>query len=455
MDRKASLRSPLGRLSSNLHCIQPAPPSKTNAAKSHRSRFVPPKVTKTTHPSCVRPPSSRRADARPPDTYPAVTDRLWVMVAKAQSTGRGKTPSGRVAPSASNTRPTTRSTHTQSEADSLIESNTSSRPRALRPQQHAAFTTCILAPRNVTINDQQRVAPTPFKHFGTQPEPSAYRESLRRASVFITFGDDAKRKEADIAAQYSFMCAKHLCEAEFATFATETFFLGEKRSTAPVEDRQWRAERMLQLVCPPASNAHWSKPPLLDHSVARSDDFSWDVRPDCAYWVSTRGFNDAYVHNIKGACYVHQGWVLAPYLSVEFKRDDDTIDVARVQAVVAGSMALYNRFQLCLSANEGATADSIAHLSHYTIVFTGSNYTVWKLRPNFVAEAQVDGSLEWNGCSMNLIDQGDCTRSYDVHRLVEWINEIHRWGLATHAPACERDVKQVLEREGVEISSIE
>ena len=36
---------------------------------------------------------------------------------------------------------------------------------------------------------------------------------------------------------------------------------------------------------------------------------------------------------------------------------------------------------------------------------------------------------------------GDCTRRWGVMRLIDWLNEIHCWGLTVHARHCERDIK--------------
>ncbi|MCJ1359377.1 MAG: hypothetical protein MMC33_009379, partial [Icmadophila ericetorum] len=35
----------------------------------------------------------------------------------------------------------------------------------------------------------------------------------------------------------------------------------------------------------------------------------------------------------------------------------------------------------------------------------------------------------------------DCTQVSGVVNFVDWVNEIHRWGLTIHGPACELDIK--------------
>ncbi|TKA68073.1 hypothetical protein B0A55_10956 [Friedmanniomyces simplex] len=305
MDGHKIGRAPLGCISSNRRSLPARNGNKTHllAAKAKTQEQDPNQGSPS-----VTVQKSRRESARQkqqyyalPETDPKATGRLWTTVKMRQ---RGKaTLRGRVKQSSSDSRLPLRSAYTASDAGS-----------------------CILAPRRITIDAKTRITRGPFAHFSTQ-KPTSYRalDKLHAASVLLDLGKDQAK---EIAAYYDFMRAKRLCEAEFATYATETFFLGELRSTAPSEDRLWRAERMLQLVCPPTDDAHWLKPPLLEFDVARSDDYTWDVRPDCAYWISTRGFNEEYVYNIKGACFVYQAWVLCPYLTIEFKRDSEDISTA-------------------------------------------------------------------------------------------------------------------------------
>lgn len=100
--------------------------------------------------------------------------------------------------------------------------------------------------------------PSAFSHFGTAEPHHAcdvdYRrlDGLTGASIWLSM--DQAAVDA-VAAEYKEMRGLGLCENEFATFAKDTFFRGERRSATISEDRQWRAERMLQLICPPKENA--------------------------------------------------------------------------------------------------------------------------------------------------------------------------------------------------------
>ena len=49
--------------------------------------------------------------------------------------------------------------------------------------------------------------------------------------------------------------------------------------------------------------------------------------------------------------------------------------------------------------------DFAEHVRHYGITFTGPSYSVWILTPK-----EYDlGNPSWKGCSMQLIEKGDCT----------------------------------------------
>lgn len=76
---------------------------------------------------------------------------------------------------------------------------------------------------------------------------------LSSANIWVTMDDDTVRA---VAAEYREMRGLGFCEEEFATFAKENFLRGELRSRSVSEDRQWRADRTLQLVCPPKESAH-------------------------------------------------------------------------------------------------------------------------------------------------------------------------------------------------------
>ncbi|EEU34837.1 uncharacterized protein NECHADRAFT_88424 [Fusarium vanettenii 77-13-4] len=395
------------------------------------------------------------------DTDPKTTKELWMTVATIAMSSRG--PASRTAGSRSgrattktgsdagkrSTSASTRSLFDLSESQVTPESTITNATRSISPR-NAKFAKLVLEPRGILINDTNSIVPNAFSHFGTeQPEGDEAIDykmvpGLSGVNIWITLDDDAIK---DITNEYKEMRGQNLCEEEFATLAKELFLHGERRSRSVSQDRQWRAERMLQLVCPPKESAHWRIPPLLDETLAQETDWTWDIRPDCSYWLSLKGFNAKYRFHIQNATYVRDS-ITCPYFTVEFKRDGESEDVAVRQACAAGAIALFNRYSLHIQARKvnPELADDVSNIRHYTLTLVGHKFVFWVLRP------MRDECKKWTGCEMTRLFGADCTDEYAVQELGNWVNEIHRWGLSRHGPSCERDIKNVLNSSGVRTS---
>ncbi|KAL9116464.1 MAG: hypothetical protein Q9187_007011, partial [Circinaria calcarea] len=205
------------------------------------------------------------------------------------------------------------------------------------------------------------------------------------------------------------------------------------------------------LVAIPDDDMLWQIPPVLEGR--QGTDWSFDLRPDCSYWLSLRAFNPRYRGgHLRNAAYVVNNRITCPYFTVEFKRDGDGQSVAINQVAAAGSLALYNRYRLrndALKASKrDCNSDHTGPLRHYALTFVGPLFDVWMLQ---VAPVGADGC--WTGCTMRRLYGADCTDEYGVRDLVDWVNEIHRWGLSRHGPSCEQDIKTVLRVGGVRTSA--
>ncbi|KAH6871916.1 hypothetical protein B0T10DRAFT_541412 [Thelonectria olida] len=306
--------------------------------------------------------------------------------------------------------------------------------RNISPQS-SRFTKLILEPRGILINNTNSIVPSAFSHFSTgQPEDDKtinYKSiaGLSGAHIWVTLNNNTIK---DIAAKYKEMRGQNLYEEEFATLAKEQFLHSERRSRA-------RAERMLQLRIPP----------LLDEALAQETDWTWDIRLDCAYWLSLKGFNTKYRFQIQNATYIRNS-ITCPYFTVEFKRDGEPDNVAVRQVCAAGSLALFNRYSLYTSARKVnlTLANNISNVRHYTLTLVGHKFVFWVIQPT------CDESRKWTGCEMKRLFGADCTDEYAVRELGDWINEIHRWGLSQHGPTCERDIKTILRTSGVRTSDV-
>ena len=106
----------------------------------------------------------------------------------------------------------------------------------------------------------------------------------------------------------------------------------------------------MELVAKPEPKNTWVAPPIIgapeSASLTPSSEYSFDVWPNCAYWLTLEAFCQeyrSYVHRLIHP--IHKKFV-SPYLTIDFKRDLDAEVVVKNQVAVASSLALYNRFRL-------------------------------------------------------------------------------------------------------------
>lgn len=78
----------------------------------------------------------------------------------------------------------------------------------------------------------------------------------------------------------------------------------------------------------------WLGPPLIKKaSVPKT--FSFDIRPDCQYWLSMRSFNPKYAQLYPEHVFVLREQITCPYFTIEFKKDDGSTLKAENQVATA------------------------------------------------------------------------------------------------------------------------
>lgn len=270
-----------------------------------------------------------------------------------------------------------------------------------------------------------------------------YCAKIRGAVDSCVWLEDSEDVIESITREYSCIEREGLCEAEFASYAKETIFRTDPRALSLAKSKRcWRTKRMVELVAKP-NQTFWEMPPLVDSSTAGSDNpnifYDFDVRPDCAYWLSLEAINPEYLSQISEWSFVQKRRITWPYLTIEFKKDDSAGDSTESQVAAAGSVALYNRFclrqQRLKMAGNFWTQKLTKELKHYGLTMEGIYFTIWCIKPVLTP------NFEWGGCRMTRLSWGDCTMHYDAKNLLNWINEIHSWGLTIHGLRCPKDVK--------------
>jgi len=318
------------------------------------------------------------------------------------------------------------------------------------PPKRKNFGAEVLIPRRIIISTTNRSIRDPFKHFGTLPPSRGVAdyialEGIEASKVWLSFDDESIE---EIIEEYEVMGNEGSSEAEYASFAMEVFFKRQRRFAQVPSDRKWRTRRAQQLFVPPNERLSWLAPPPF---MADSQEFKFDIRPDCSYWLSVAGFNRRYRGELAGAVYVHKRVITCPYFTIEFKKQNQSVEQAKVQAATAASVALYNRFllkQRALEITETPWTDFDKNqMRHYIITFVGEEFNIWILEADFGEDND-----SWNGCHMSALWQGSCSSDSVVIQLGRWINEIHRWGLSQHATSCQQDVKNILGNDGMDVS---
>lgn len=309
------------------------------------------------------------------------------------------------------------------------------------------FVQRVLDPRSIKIS--QSFSLKAYKHFVVD-EPNGdrvqYYTEKRKAPDSSVWLQDGDTFVANITQEYDCMNQWKLCEAEFASYAREMILKRERRTRdlqQSDEGRPWKTERMIELVAK-STTASWNRPPLVGKEYARlgdtpSTEYDFDLRPDCAYWLSLQAFALEYMLHVQEHTLVVNETITCPYPTIGFKRDDSEVQVALNQVAAATALALYNRFLLRKESLDAAKQDwdpsHVKPLKHYGITFTSYRYTVWCIR------VQLTNKYEWSGCLMERVYLGNCLSASSLRNLIDWINEIHCWGLTVHGPECQNDIK--------------
>lgn len=306
------------------------------------------------------------------------------------------------------------------------------------------FSTVILNRRGIFIDFMSSSIDT-FVHFGTSAPStdriSHYQQSNNATEVWLNVKDEDVR---GIQREYLYMNVYRLCEAEFSTYAKDTFLKADIRSIDPIPGRPWIVTRMVELVAKPDEAFNWTMPPVIDSNLPMNKRYDFDIRPDCSYWLSVQGFNPEYKNQIREWTFCKDDRMTCSYMTIEFKRDDVAYQAAINQLATFSALALYNRYLLkekrLRATGKPWNIKKFGQLRHYGLTFTGWNYAFWCATPIKSTD------FRWKGCNMRRIYQSNCSNSAGITTLVDWINEIHLWGLTVHAKSCESDVKHCIQQ---------
>ena len=314
-----------------------------------------------------------------------------------------------------------------------------------------------LIPRGIEIQKTKGPDSAPLEgphdHFGSKIPPNSaksrefYREIVHEAlagrverdmtdSIFLSM-DDAFVKTVHKA--YLVLRQAGLPEAEFNTYARQSLFIGQYDILENDAARRLCAVRALQWSLKPRDfdEFEWYIPPLLSPNNPPSKPYDFDIYPDCQFWLCDRILNADYREMLSDIVHCKALRTFCPYFSIEFKAKLESTRIVVNQVVAAGSISLFNRYQLKLYANPHPNPEQLKLVRHFGLTMEKEKWAVWHFTPKIV-----DGA--WAGCKVIPLKHGTCGTEQGVRGLLSWINEIHRWGLCEYALGCEDDIKHIL-----------
>ncbi|KAI1173399.1 hypothetical protein F4777DRAFT_557945 [Nemania sp. FL0916] len=387
--------------------------------------------------------SSRRSSPRAPYSDVAPTDpehitRLWEAVMShldhTVSLRGEKTGSIPVSESVASTS-TPASTYRRRQTPPTSVSGRAKRERLLAAKvTDADFPESVLEPYGITIR-QAGIKKDLQKFFDIMDLPNEPKERLCAYKGLFPHDVWLDPNIQHMNREYKAMQTLGSNEAEYYTYALRYIFPDTPyHASLPWEEteKRWLPVRLLQFVCKPPQN-QWHAPPNISPLTKR---YEWDIRPDCAYYLSLQAFKSGLRSDVQEHTSVAQKRAFCPYLTIEFNRDENNLATARHQVAIASAMALYNRYRLkdtALRMNKNGWSDEHKNqMRHYGITFAASNWKLWCTVPKTFPE--------WTGCTMLTIHSGDCCIPKDAEKLVTAINDNHYWGLQIHGKSCKSDV---------------
>ncbi|KAI1123187.1 hypothetical protein F5Y10DRAFT_57349 [Nemania abortiva] len=424
-------------------CKRQRPRSKwppTDSEASARPSYTLPTASSSARTRASKSTSSLYSDVAATD--PEYTAWLWKAVMSPldpTASSRGKRTGTSSAPRSTTSASTlvSRQTRQQTLLTSAPASGKTKQEPAAKVTD-ADFPESVLETHGVTIREDG-VNQDLRKSFNILDLPSDPKERLDIYKKSFALDAWLEPDIIRIRREYKSMQVYQSNEAEYAAYALSNIFLDEPRYPwLPQEEGEkcWLPVRMLQLVCKPPQTK-WHAPPAVNPPKKQCE-YKWDIRPDCAYYVSLQAFDPNLRPNIHRHILALQKRAFCPYLTIEFKKDEDSLAVARHQVAVASAIALYNRYRLKREALEISGGDlewSEQHksqLRHYGITFAASSWILWCTVPKTFPD--------WTGCTMSDIFSGDCCILPSAQKLVSVINDIHYWGLQTHGKSCKSDI---------------
>lgn len=367
--------------------------------------------------------TATNVDSAIPDSAPSQTDRLWSAVTTAS---RSDTQDGATTDYVS-------TTIKSADCDDEDYEITALRPRGVK------MIWCI--PGEINEN--------PFYHFQTKIAPEsgkvAHYQKLLSPEIdqFIDGGPAFnERLEAEYKTGRLWRYSKRRWINLAITFLFRQDVMNRDRKKTGLFMAERKDEELIE------SFLDWFTPPIL----AEDDDTKpcdFKLFTDIAYWLSLQAFKGTWKSVASYYTCLYRDRTILPYLSVAFEQDP--WDSSAVQKAVnrmasAATISQFNRYHLRermkketeIGGVKWSTADDAA-IRHYGMIICGHKWEVYLATPRVAPHG------EWMGTDIKKVDRGNLDLVEGVKECVNWINEIHLWGLGEYAQNVRADIESLAE----------
>ncbi|KAL1651278.1 hypothetical protein SLS58_000617 [Diplodia intermedia] len=383
-----------------------------------------------------------------PDSDPIETTHLWSIIKMPQDS--------ETVPGDPTTEPEKKTRRKTTIADPTTADPTTADPTtAISTTTKSAkiddvdFEFTVLAPRGVKIlgNPHLLEYELPFEHFETKGVPpsgkAAFYQALHHDTKMEVFLDGGLEFAERVAIEYRTADSWQLNERRFGNLAIQYFLRQEVMDMDRKKTGRFLAERRGEESIQPNPDTSWEAFPVLaEDSNTKRYDFA--LFPDAHYWLSVQAFSSNWTSVAHNYAHISGRRSTSPYLTVEYKRDtrNSGLREAVNQMTCAAILGQYNRWRLRsrvmkIRENISWTEEDGKAIRQYGLILAGAQAEVW------VAEAQVTKTGEWMGSRVRRLWDGELKGIDDIDHLVNWINEIHHWGLGVHAEEVRKDVQML------------
>ncbi|KAL1642397.1 hypothetical protein SLS58_005471 [Diplodia intermedia] len=390
--------------------------------------------------------TAANVDLSIPDSDPVGTNLLWSAIMSPGSSEFHAPPPDDVA--------TTTTAHAKSKQTKCTTSTVKS-----ASIDDVDFEAAVLKPRGVVILQKHTELryEYAFQHFGNDKAPQTGKAAhyLKHhdpeIEVFIDGGPDF---EKSVAKDYKTADSWRLVERRFLNLSIKYFLRQQTMDMDHEKTGVFLPERWDEENIQPDPVTDWNAFPILAEDE-NTRPFSFNISPGAMYWLSLQAFRVKFTFIAINYVHIHEERALTPYMSVEYKResrDDEPAGYRKGlnQMACSSILSQYSRYKLRLRAMRmrpspmWTDADSLA-IRHYGLTICGADYDVW------LAEAQVSKTGEWLGSRIRRLQYGHLKEEECTNSLVDWVNEIHHWGLGKYSEWVREDVQFLADKDGREL----